>query len=168
MSRPFWRCARHLDSAVAIVAAVHCGDVDAGMTTLQPLRELGTPLFDMSQPMPYTVVQSAFDPFFPRQTLRAYWKSQYLDELSDEAIDAIAARAMDRPGPMSLANTFYLGGAVHDVGPEDTAFPERSAPFMVSYDSMWADAADDASAIAWSRSAWQEMTRYGNGTGRRS
>jgi len=145
---------------VAIVGAVHCGDPDRGMAVLQPLRELGAPLFDMSQPMPYTVVQSAFDPFFPRQSLRAYWKSQYLDELTD---DAIAARAADRPGPMSLANTFHLGGAVHDVGVEETAFPERSAPFMVSFDSMWTDPADDAAAIAWTRSAWQEMTQYGNG-----
>jgi FAD/FMN-containing dehydrogenase len=152
------------DRPVAVVGAVHCGDVDAGMAALQPLRELGTPLFDMSQPMPYTAVQSAFDPFFPRQTLRAYWKSQYLEELTDDAIDAIAARAADRPGPMSLANTFHLGGAVHDVGPEETAFPERSASFLVSFDSMWSDAADDASAIAWTRSAWQEMTRYGTGT----
>jgi hypothetical protein len=148
---------------VAIVGAVHCGDPDRGMAVLQPLRELGAPLFDMSQPMPYTVVQSAFDPFFPRQSLRAYWKSQYLDELTDDAIDAIAARAADRPGPMSLANTFHLGGAVHDVGVEETAFPERSAPFMVSFDSMWTDPADDAAAIAWTRSAWQEMTQYGNG-----
>ncbi|MCD2192956.1 FAD-binding oxidoreductase [Actinomycetospora endophytica] len=151
------------DRPVAIVGAVHCGDVDAGMATLQPLRELGAPLFDMSQPMPYTAVQSAFDPFFPRQTLRAYWKSQYLDELTDDAIDAIAARAANRPSPRSLTNTFHFGGAVHDLGPEETAFAERSAPFMVSFDSMWTDPADDASAIAWTRSAWQEMTRYGNG-----
>jgi FAD/FMN-containing dehydrogenase len=152
------------DRPVAIVGAVHCGDVDEGMATLQPLRELATPLFDMSQPMPYTAVQSAFDPFFPRQTLRAYWKSQYLDELPDDAIDALAARAMDRPGPMSLVNTFHLGGAVHDVGPEGSAFAERSSPWMVSFDSMWGDASNDASAIAWTRSAWQEMTRWGNGT----
>ena len=132
---------------MAIVGAVHCGpDPDAGMAALQPLRELGTPLFDMSQPMPYAAVQSAFDPFFPRQALRAYWKSQYLDELTDDAIDAIAARAADRPGPMTLVNTFRLGGAVHAVGPEDTAFAERSAPFMVSFDTMWSDPAQDDAA----------------------
>ncbi|MFC7658126.1 FAD-binding oxidoreductase [Pseudonocardia benzenivorans] len=54
------------DRPVAIVAAVHCGpDPDEGMRVLQPLRELGTPLFDLSQPMPYAVVQASFDPFFP-------------------------------------------------------------------------------------------------------
>ena len=36
---------------VAIVGGVHCGgDTDAAMAELQPLRELGAPLFDMSQP----------------------------------------------------------------------------------------------------------------------
>ena len=39
-----------------------------------------------------------FDALFPRNTLRAYWKSQYLDELTDEAIDTIAAhRATTAP-----------------------------------------------------------------------
>ena len=153
------------DRPVAIVGAVHCGpDPDAGMAALQPLRELGRPLFDMSQPMPYAAVQSAFDPFFPRQALRAYWKSQYLDELTDDAIDAIAGRAADRPGPLTLVNTFRLGGAVHAVGPEDTAFAERSAPFMVSFDAMWPDpAAATPTRSPGSRSAWDEMTKYGNG-----
>jgi hypothetical protein len=41
------------------------------MRVMQPLRELGTPLFDMSQPMPYTAVQSSFDPLFQRRSLRA-------------------------------------------------------------------------------------------------
>ncbi|HEX2297036.1 MAG TPA: FAD-binding oxidoreductase, partial [Pseudonocardiaceae bacterium] len=70
----------------AIVAGAHVGDPDTAMADLAPLRELGTPLFDMSQPTPYTTVQSGFDPLFPRNTLRAYWKSQYLANLTDEAI----------------------------------------------------------------------------------
>jgi hypothetical protein len=149
---------------VAIVGAVHAGDADEGMRILQPLRELGTPLFDLSQPMPYAAVQAAFDPFFPRQTLRAYWKSQYLDELTDDAIDAIVGRANDRPGPMTLVNTFRLGGAVNRVGPEETAFAERSAPYMVSIDTMWSDPAEDDAAISWGRAAFEEMTKYGNGS----
>jgi FAD/FMN-containing dehydrogenase len=151
---------------LAIVAAVHCGpDPDEGMQTLQPLRQLGTPVFDLSQPMPYTAVQASFDPFFPRGELRAYWKSLYLDELTDDAIDAIARRATDadRPGPMTLVNTFHLGGAVHAVGQQDTAFAERSSPFMVSIDTMWSDPDQDAAAIAWGRASWEEMSKYGNG-----
>ncbi|MGH3925400.1 MAG: FAD-binding oxidoreductase, partial [Pseudonocardiaceae bacterium] len=81
----------------AIVGAVYSGDPEEGMKVMRPLRELGTPLFDMSQPMPFTMVQTGFDPIFPRNTLRAYWKSQYLAELTDDAIDVIAGLALSRP-----------------------------------------------------------------------
>ena len=152
------------DRPVAIAAAVHCGpDPDAGMAVLQPLRELATPLFDMSQPMPYAAVQSSFDPFFARQALRAYWKSQYLDELSDDAIRTLAARATDRPAPLTLLNTYCLGGAVNAVGAEATAFPERSARFMVGFETAWPDPAQDAAAVAWARGGWDEMTKFGTG-----
>lgn len=151
------------DRPVAIVGAVHAGDADEGMRILQPLRELGTPLFDLSQPMPYEAVQTAFDPIFPRQTLRAYWKSLYLDELTDDAIDTIVRRAQDRPAPITLVNTFRLGGAAHRVGPEETAFAERSAPYMVSIDTMWSDQAQDEAAIAWGRATFEEVAKYGNG-----
>jgi hypothetical protein len=151
------------DRQVAIVAGVHCGELDAGMQALQPLRELGTPLFDMSQPMPYTVLQSAFDPFFPRRSLRSYWKSTYLDELTDDAIDTIARNALDRPAPLTMIATVHFGGAVHAVAAKDTAFAERSAPFMVSVDTNWTDPAQDDAAIAWGRATWGEIAKYGNG-----
>ena len=152
------------DRPVAIIGGVYAGDVDEGMKEMQPLRELGTVLFDMSGPTPFTGVQQGFDPLFPRGHLRSYWKSQYLDELSDEAIDTIAGRANDRPAPLTLVNTFHMGGAIGDLDPEATAFAERSAPYMVSIDGMWTDAGDDADKIAWVRSAWDEVRQHGTGS----
>jgi FAD/FMN-containing dehydrogenase len=122
------------DRPVAIIGGVYAGDVDEGMKVMQPLRELGTPLFDMSGPTPFVGVQTGFDALFPRDTLRAYWKSQYLSELSDDAIDE-----------------------------EDTAFATRNAPYMASIDGMWMDAADDAANVAWVRGAWSEIAEYGTG-----
>jgi hypothetical protein len=117
----------------------------------------------MSGPTPYAGVQTGFDPLFPRNQLRAYWKSQYVNELTDEAIDTIAAKAQDRPAPLTLINTFHMGGAINDVDPEDTAFHERSASYMVSIDGMWTDAADDANNIAWVRSTWDAVSEFGTG-----
>jgi FAD/FMN-containing dehydrogenase len=151
------------DRPVAVVGGVYVGDPDEGLTAMAPLRELGTPLFDMSGPMPYTMVQAGFDPLFPRNTLRSYWKSQYLEELSDGAVALIAGRALDRPAPLTLVSTFHMGGAIEAVDPEATAFSERAAPFMVSFDGMWTDPADDATAIAWIRSAWEALTEFGTG-----
>jgi FAD/FMN-containing dehydrogenase len=151
------------DRPVVIVGGVHTGDVEEGLAATEPLRKLGTPLFDMSGPTPFTGVQTGFDPLFPRGELRAYWKSQYLDELSDGAIDVIADRAQDRPAPLTLMNVFAMGGAIADVDPEDTAFATRTAPYMVSIDGMWTDAADDADNIAWTRATWEAVQEFGTG-----
>ena len=53
------------------------------MKVMQPLRELGTPLADISQPMPFHAVQTAFDPLFPMGKLQSYWKAQNLASLPD-------------------------------------------------------------------------------------
>ena len=151
------------DRPVAIVGGVYAGDVEQGMKEMQPLRELGTVLFDMSGPTPFTAVQSGFDPLFPRDTLRAYWKALYLKGLDDEAIDVIAARAESRPAPLTLVNTFHMGGAIGDVGPEESAFAERSAPYMVSIDGQWTEEADDAANIEWVRSTFAELEEFGTG-----
>ena len=151
------------DRPVVIVGGVYAGDVDEGMRETEPLRKLGTPLFDMSGPTPFAVVQTGFDPLFPRGEIRAYWKSQYLEELSDEAIEVIAAKAQERPAPLTLVNVFQMGGAIAKVDPEDTAFATRSAPYMVSIDGMWSDPADDEANVAWTRSAWEAVKEYGTG-----
>ncbi len=152
------------DRPVAIIGGVHTGGVEAGLAEMQPLRELGTVLFDMSGPTPFTGVQTGFDPLFPRDALRAYWKSQYLDELSDGAIDVFAAKAQDRPAPLTLVNMFHMGGAIGNVGEEDTAFAERTSPYMTSIDGMWSSAADDRANIDWVRSTWSAIGEFGNGS----
>ena len=109
-------------------------------------------------------MQAGFDPLFPRDTLRAYWKALYLKGLDDEAIDVIAARAQSRPAPLTLVNTFHMGGAIGDVGPEDSAFAERSAPYMISIDGQWTDEADDAANIEWVRSTFAQLEEFGTGS----
>jgi FAD/FMN-containing dehydrogenase len=151
------------DRPVAIVGGVYAGDPDEGMRIMQPLRELGTPLFDMSGPTPYTHVQSGFDPLFPRNTLRSYWKSQYIDDLTDAAIATIADRAENRPTPLTVVATFHMGGAIAAVDPEATAFSERSAPYMVSIDGNGTEQAGDDDLVAWVRAAWSAVSEHGTG-----
>ena len=52
---------------------------------------------------------------------------------------------------------------MHAVAADDTAFAERSAPFMASVDINWTDPAQDTAAIAWGRGTWEEIAKYGNG-----
>ena len=90
------------DTPFVVVGALSAGDRDEGVAIMQPLRELATPLADISGPLPFTAVQAAFDPFFERGTLRSYWKSTYVSDLTDEVLDIVVGRAQDRPSPRSL------------------------------------------------------------------
>jgi FAD/FMN-containing dehydrogenase len=147
-----------------IVGGVYAGDVDEGMKVLQPLRELGTPLADISGPTPFVGVNSAFDPFFPMGTYQSYWKAQNLDTLPDEALAVIAAKADSRPSPVTLAVLFHMGGAINRVGSADTAYGERTAQWMSSFDGNWEDPSDNAANIAWVRDAFDQVARYGKGS----
>jgi FAD/FMN-containing dehydrogenase len=152
------------DRAVTIVGAVHCGpDPIEGLEETRPLRELGTVLADLSGPAPFTGVQSGFDGLFPRGGQRSFWKSQYLDALTDDAIDTLSALADDRPAPLAMVEVMQMGGAIANVDPEATAFAQRTAPYLVAVDSNWPDGRDDGRNVAWVRAAWDRLTPYGNG-----
>jgi FAD/FMN-containing dehydrogenase len=154
-----------------VVAAVYSGDAEAGMKELQGLRELAMPLADISQPMPFSMVQSAFDGFFPRGQLHAYWKSLYVQDLADEAIDLIVNKGKERLAGESEFELAYLdvypmGGAVNRIDSAATAFGERSAPFLVSLGANWTDPGESSQQIAWVRQTWSELSdRFGTGSG---
>jgi FAD/FMN-containing dehydrogenase len=134
-----------------ILAALYSGSPDEGERVLQPLREMGTPLFDLSMALPYRAAQSNFDPFFAKGVTRSYWKSLYLDDLDDAACDLIVRRAMSRPHPLTLVHVPQMGGATSRIATDQSAFGDRSAEYMLSVDGNWIDAADDDRAIAWTR-----------------
>jgi FAD/FMN-containing dehydrogenase len=152
------------DTPFIVVGAVYAGDPDEGMTVLQPLRELGTPLADISQIMPFGSVQQAFDEFFQRGTLRSYWKSTFVSELTDEIIDILAPRAQNRASVRSFVVIFLMGGAINQVGPQDTAYGERTANWMVSIDGNWEDPADDNKVVSWVRETWSQVHKLGTGS----
>ena len=152
------------NQACLVIGGVYVGPADQGMKIMQPLREFATPLADISQPMPYHVVQTAFDPLFPMGTLQSYWKAQNLKSLPDEAIATIAARANQRPSPLTLVVTFQMGGAINRVGATETAYAERSAPWMSSVDGNWENPADNAKNVAWVRESFKLITPYSTGT----
>lgn len=95
--------------------------------------------------------------------MHSYWKSLYLDDLTDDAVEVIASRGTERASPMTLLNLPQLGGAMNRVGDTDTAFTPRDAGFMLSIDGNWFDPAEADENIAWVRSFWDEMQPFAKG-----
>jgi FAD/FMN-containing dehydrogenase len=140
---------------VFIVAALYAGKKSEGQGIIDEFRNLGTPLFDMSDHLPnYRAFQAGFDPLVTN--LYSYWKSTYLDELTNEALAFIHGRAMARPDPSVLIHIPIMGGATAAVAAEDTAFGDRSAPFMLSIDGGTYDPANFDRVRDWVRDSIEE------------
>ena len=135
------------------VAGMWAGDPADGERATRHLRELATPLIDMSGRVEYLDFQRSLDPFFPAG-LRYYWKALYLDGLSDAAINTTVEWSERRPSNDTLVIIRHCGGAISRVGAEETAFGDRSSEWMLSIDSTWHEPADDATNIDYTREFW--------------
>ena len=76
---------------VFIAAGCWSGRPEDAEEAVKPLRELATPVADLSGPMPFLVAQSLFDPEYP-DGRRYYWKSTFLSDVG--AGRGRAARAL--------------------------------------------------------------------------
>ena len=139
------------------------GDPEEGERATQALREVATPIVDMSGRVDYLEFQGALDAFFPAG--RRCRKALYLDGLSDAAVDAMVEWSNRRPSNDTLVIIRHCGGAMSRVAADETAFGDRSSEWMLSIDSTWNDPADDERNIAYTRSFWDAArTRTGRRT----
>jgi hypothetical protein len=146
---------------IPIVAVIGCysGDLEVGENVLKSLRAFGNPIADLIQPMPYVQMQSMLDGAFPHGN-RYYWKSGFIQDLSDEAIDAIISHAAAVPSPYSAVILEYYAGASSKEPAGGTSYPHREDMFDLVIISNWVDAKDDAVNIEWTRTIWQAMEKH--------
>jgi FAD/FMN-containing dehydrogenase len=102
----------------------YTGPADRADEALAPVRSFGSPLLDGVQPMPFSVLQTAFDAFYPAG-LQWYWRTDFFREISDEAIAIHQEFGAALPTPHSTMHLYPIDGAVHRVSPDATAFAYR-------------------------------------------
>jgi FAD/FMN-containing dehydrogenase len=141
------------------VPVCYVGRPESAEPRLRPMRNHAGVAADLVQPMTYRDLQSMFDAALPFGRLN-YWKSSFLRELSDEAIDALVARFAAVPSTYSAVAIEPFGGAVARVGADETAFPHRHAGFSVLIVSQWTDPAESATNIRWTRELWSAMQPF--------
>jgi FAD/FMN-containing dehydrogenase len=146
---------------VIIPAAVYAGRADRGLELLQPMRAFGEPLGVIGGILPYCGVQTAFDASFPNGELCSYWKSLYVERLTEPMLEALVAAAEGRTSPQTMIVLQHFGGAVREVRPNDSAFAMRDAPFLINLMGTWRDPQDSSRHIAWVREVWRELSALG-------
>jgi FAD/FMN-containing dehydrogenase len=142
---------------------LYAGDLEEGERVLKPLREFGQPLADKIGPKPYVAVQSMLDEG-QTEGHRYYWKSHYLTELPDEAVESIVARGATIPTPLTRVLMMQLGGAVRRREEMDMAASHRDAEFVLAINNGWRDPEEDDKQIGWVRDFWSAMRPFSSGT----
>jgi len=139
------------------------GPLPAGERALAPLRRLGTKLFDDVGPRAYVDVQKIFDPAaFPHGMAR-YWKSSFLKDPGDEALDIALEYASRMASPHSMILLYQVHGAASRVHPEATAFGLRDALWNLDVIGQWVDDARAEQHIRWVRECWGALEPHSSG-----
>ena len=148
-------------SPVAAIAACYAGDPAEGARLLDPTKAaVGEPLVDALGPLLYTEQQSRMDQGYPRGEYH-YWRSCFLDDLTNQVIDVLVDRASDIQAPPALELIVeHMGGA---IAAGDGAFAHRDASYDVLIAANWTDPADQDRCVAWARETAAALEPHSRG-----
>jgi FAD/FMN-containing dehydrogenase len=142
------------------LGGVHAGSLEEGEQQLRLLREYGPPLVDLFQPTPYNQAQRMADFVWP-PGLHGYWKSSYLADLSDGAIDVTVDFFARVPSKRTVIVFEHNGGGAMDRVPDSaTAFSHRGLPYNFVVTSAWSDPKEAPQNIAWTREFFEAMRPF--------
>jgi len=148
--------------ATAVIPCWSGEDLEEGERVIAPLKELDDPLMVAVQPMPFPAMQSILDDAFPSGT-RNYWKSAFVKDLPDGAIDVLVEQAKGMTSPMSGLLVEYYGGAGGRKPGDENAFAQRNSDYSIGFMPQWTDPEQDDAQIAWARSAWEAIQPFATG-----
>jgi len=134
-------------------------DVEGGAHAVAPIKAFGPPVMDAVGPMSYEQINTILDAGFPKGALN-YWKSSFLSELSDAAIETMVRQFQECPAPMGAILLEHFHGAVTRVNVSDTAFPHRQKGYNLVIIAEWVDSAQTDECIAWARRTYDAMRPF--------
>ena len=140
----------------------YTGPPDRFEETFTPVRRFRKPVFEFVGPMPYPALQSMFDALYP-PGLQWYWKADFVNELSDEAIRLHVKHGSELPTPLSSMHMYPINGAAHRVGGDATAWSYRDATWAEVIVGVDPDPANNDRMIRWANAYWKALHPHSAG-----
>lgn len=141
---------------VAGSSLVWTGDPEAGRPYLEHALSLCNPHSVSSKIISFLNLQTMADSDFPHGR-RYYTKSGYFARLDDSTIDRMAEAVTTMPSSETQIELAYLGGAAARIAANETAFGDRSAPFIMNLLASWSEASADAGNISRIRTLFNQL-----------
>jgi FAD/FMN-containing dehydrogenase len=137
-----------LQKMCGIVWCANC-EPDRAQELLAPVRDM-QPALDGVMELPFPALQSVFDALYPKGQ-QWYWRADFVDELTDDAIAIHLEHAAQLPTPQSTMHLYPIDGAAHRVRNGDTAFSYRDARYGQVIVGVDPDPANNERMSAWTR-----------------
>jgi FAD/FMN-containing dehydrogenase len=141
----------------------YTGPLEEADTAFAPIRAMfGPPALDWVGPLPEPALQGMFDGIYPPGD-QWYWKADFVNELSDEAIAIHVQYGTALPTGKSTMHLYPIDGAASRVGKDVTAWGYRDAKWAEVIVGVSPDPADNERMIAWAREYWNALHPYSAG-----
>ena len=142
--------------ACAVISCYNGPAADGAKVMARLLDVVPPPIFNWMGEMPFPAMNALFDPFFPKG-LQWYWKGDFVQALTDEAIDTHIAHAAKAPSELCLMHLYPIDGAVHRAAKDATAWNVRAARFSMVIAGIHSDPAQASALKQWGRQYWQAV-----------
>jgi FAD/FMN-containing dehydrogenase len=146
------------------VALCYLGSAEEGEKAVKPLRALAPPAIDVVGPIPYLALQGMFDASAPKG-IHSYWKTEYLSDLSDAAINTLVDHSarMKPLSPFAAVHIHHWEGAVKRQNAEATAFAYRDVRYVLNIVGLWMEPGDADQHVVWVRDFAQAIQPFATG-----
>lgn len=151
----------HLKKMCGIVWC-YTGPLDEADEVFRPVRAFGPPVLHGVHEMPFPALNSAFDGLYPKGD-QWYWRADFVNELTDEAIDKHVENAYKLPSMQSSMHLYPIDGAAHRKGSADTAWSYRDANFAQVIVGVDPDPANADALRTWTVDYWEDLHPYSAG-----
>lgn len=141
---------------VAGSSLVWTGNPEAGRPYLQRALSKCSPDSVSNKIVSFLDLQTMADSDFPHGR-RYYTKSGFFTDLDDSTIDRLVEAVTTIPSSETQVELAYLGGAAARIAADETAFGDRSAPFILNLLANWSDPSADAGNISWIRGIFNKL-----------
>ncbi|MFQ5995536.1 MAG: FAD-binding oxidoreductase [Acidiferrobacterales bacterium] len=140
----------------------YVGPMEKAEEVFKPIRAFKPAALDMVGPLPHPVVNSMFDRFYPAG-LQWYWRADFVNELSDEAIAEHVKHGSAIPTGHSTMHLYPINGAAHRVSNNDTPWAYRNAKWAQVIVGVDPDPANAQKITDWTKGYWEALHPHSAG-----
>ncbi|MEJ6979543.1 FAD-binding oxidoreductase [Pedobacter sp. P351] len=151
----------HLKKMCGIVWS-YTGPLEKAEEVFKPIRAFKEPALDFVGPLPQPVLQTLFDGLLPAG-LQWYWRADFVNELSDEAIEKHISFGKTMPTPLTTMHLYPINGAAARVDKKDTAWNFRDATWAMVIVGIDPDPANKEKITSWTKQYWEALHPYSAG-----